>query len=96
MAAFLHIFLRPKTGVTPAEVEKKMNLSIDWYKYSEYCWVVKTTSGVSKWQTRLKPLVDPDGALLILTIDPTQRQGWIAKSFWTWLKKHTNKPAEDE
>lgn len=87
MATFLHIFIRPKAGITEEAVKAKMNLSIDWYKYSDYCWVVKTTSDVVKWQTRLKPLVEPDGTLLILTIDPKKRQGWIAKGFWTWLKK---------
>lgn len=86
MADLYHIFIRPKTGVTEEEVKKKMNLAVDWYKYSEYCWVVKTTSNATKWQTRLKPLVEPKGTLLILKIDPSERQGWIAKGFWEWLK----------
>ena len=88
MATFLHIFIKPKAGVSEEDVKKKMNLSIDCYKYSEFCWVVKTTSDVGKWQTRLKPLVAPGGNLLILTIDPSKRQGWIAKGFWEWLKKN--------
>lgn len=86
-AALYHIFLRPKFGVTPEQVMEKMNLAVDWYKYSDYCWVVNTTSNAAKWQTRLKPLVEPDGTLLILKLDPSQRQGWIAKGFWEWLKK---------
>jgi hypothetical protein len=87
MSTFLHVFIKPKRGVTDEMVTEKLNLAIDWYKYAENCFVVKTTSDVSKWQTRLKPLVEPDGSLLILTVDPTKRQGWIAKSFWEWLKK---------
>lgn len=88
MASFLHIFIKPKSGITNDMVKEKMNLAVDWYKYADYCWVVKTTSDVAKWQTRLKPLVDPDGSLLILTINPSERQGWISKSFWNWLKKN--------
>jgi len=88
MTSFVHIFIKPKSGVTEEMVKKKMDLSIDWYKYSEYCWIVKTTSTVEKWQTRLKPLVEPDGTLLIMTVDPSKRQGWIAKGFWEWLKKN--------
>ena len=88
MASFLHVFIKPKSGVTVDMVKAKMNLAVDWYKYSDYCWVVKTTSDAAKWQTRLKPLVEPDGTLLILTIDPTKRQGWIAKGFWDWIKKN--------
>lgn len=88
MASFVHIFIKPKSGVTEEMVKKKMDLSIDWYKYSEYCWIVKTTSSVEKWQTRLKPLVEPGGTLLIMEVDPSKRQGWIAKGFWEWLKKN--------
>jgi len=87
-ANFLHIFIKPKSGVTSEQVREQLNLALNWYKYSEYCWVVKTTSGVDKWQTRLRPLVEPDGTLLILTIDPQNRQGWIAKGFWDWLDKN--------
>ena len=93
MATFLHVFIKPKVGVSEDQIKQKMNLSIDWYKYSEYCWVVKTTSDVAKWQTRLKPLVEPDGTLLILAVDPTKRQGWIAKGFWEWLTKNGAKKA---
>ena len=94
MATFLHVFIKPKVGVTGAQVEETMNKAVDWYRYSDYCWVVKTTSSLSVWQTRLKPLVESDGTLLILKIDPAQRQGWIAKSFWTWLRESQAKPKE--
>lgn len=87
MATFLHIFLKPKPGITDEAIKAKMNLAVDWYKYADNCWVVKTTSDVAKWQTRLKPLVEPSGTLLILTVDPEKRQGWLAKGFWEWLKK---------
>jgi hypothetical protein len=88
MATFVHIFIKPKSGVTSEMVERTINLGVDWYRYSDYCWIVKTTSTVEKWQTRLKPLVEPGGTLLIMAVDPTKRQGWIAKSFWEWLKKN--------
>ncbi|MGB5957674.1 hypothetical protein [Pseudomonas sp.] len=90
MASFYHIYLQPKKGVTEKQIEEKINLSLDWYKYAPSCWVVKSTSDVGKWQTRLKPLVEPEGALLILKIDTSERQGWIAKSFWEWYKKARN------
>ncbi|AOI64537.1 hypothetical protein WS51_12670 [Burkholderia territorii] len=90
-AKLYHIYIQPKSGVSEETVKAKMNLSIDWYKYSDTCWVVKTTSDAAKWQARLKPLVEPDGSLLILRVDPTDRQGWIAKSFWAWLRGEKKK-----
>lgn len=88
MTTFLHIFIKPKPGVSKEQITAKMNLAIDWYRYADHCWVVKTSSDVKKWQTRLKPLVEPSGSLLILTIDPAERHGWIAKGFWDWLEKN--------
>ena len=79
MASFYHIFIQPRAGVTDDSVKEIMNLAIDWYQYSEYCWVVKTTSNAKKWQSRLKPFVDPEGNLLIIKIDPSDRQGWTIK-----------------
>jgi len=87
MVKFLHIFIKPKAEVTEDSVRDQMNLAVDWYKYAENCWIVKTTSEIDTWQIRLKPLVESTGVLLILTLDPTKRQGWIAKGFWEWLQK---------
>ncbi|WP_329847420.1 hypothetical protein [Stenotrophomonas sepilia] len=84
--SFLHVFLKPKEGVTSDQVKEKMDLALDWYKYADDCWVVKTTSEIEKWQARLKPLAEPDGSLLIFKLDASKRQGWLAKSFWKWLR----------
>ena len=89
--SFFHIFIKPRSAVTDEQVKKQMNLALDWYKYSDYCWVVKTTSDSTKWQTRLKPLVEPSGALLIFKLDLSERHGWMAKGFWSWLRG--DKPA---
>jgi len=89
MPSFLHIFLKPASNVTHDMIKEKMDLAISWYRYADYCWVIKTSSDVAKWQTRLLPLAKDDGTLLILTIDPKKRQGWVAKGFWDWLKSHS-------
>jgi hypothetical protein len=86
MTSFFHIFLKPGDDVSNTQVKEKMNLAIDWYKYSDYCWVLKSTSTAQKWQTRLKPLVQNGGSLLILKLDLSDRQGWLSKDFWKWLK----------
>jgi hypothetical protein len=86
MATLYHIYVSPKAGVTNEQIEKKMDLALDWYKYGNNCWIVKSTSEPSKWQTRLKPLVEPSGTLFICKLDVTQRQGWMPKKFWEWLK----------
>lgn len=84
MIFFYNIFIQPKNGISEEQVEKVMNLALDWYRYSSMNWLVKSSSNINKWQTRLKPLVEPSGKLVILKLDPSGRQGWMAKDFWDW------------
>ena len=92
-AIMYHIYLKPKADVTTDQVQAKINLALDWFKYGDNCWIVESTSDVAKWQTRLKPLVDPAGYFFICKIDISVRQGWMSKSFWEWLKGK-KKPAQ--
>jgi len=96
MADFLHIFIKPRKGISEEHVKEKMDLAVDWYKYSDNNWVVKTSSDIQTWFSRLKNFVEVveddkgnlmDGTLVILKIDPQVRHGWVSKGFWTWLDK---------
>lgn len=91
MASLYHIFLKPKDGVTEDAIKAKMDLALEWYKYADFNWVVCTTSDAEKWFTRLRPFADSGGSLLIMRLDSSDRKGWIAKSFWTWLQENEKK-----
>jgi hypothetical protein len=84
-AIYYQIYLVPKEGVDNEMVKKKIDLSLDWFKYDNSMWVVYSTSDVIKWQTRLKPLVEPTGSLFICEINLENRNGWMDKKFWEWL-----------
>jgi len=90
-AELYNIYLKHKPSVTAEEIKKQMDLSLDWYKYADQCWIVETTSTPEKWLTRLKPLAEPGGFLFICKIDASVRQGWMATSFWEWLKPKAEK-----
>lgn len=87
MISFLHVYLRPKTGTPESSVLEKMNIALDWYRYSDTNWVIKTNSDITKWQARLKPLVDDkSGFLFIVEINLKKRQGWMPSTFWAWCR----------
>jgi hypothetical protein len=69
-------------------VEQKLNLSLDWYRYSNNMYVVYSTSSVTKWKERLRSFVDPGGYFFICELDITQRAGFMAPDFWAWIRKH--------
>ena len=92
MGKFLHIYIDRMPNVTRDQVEEKMNLAKDWFRYHDKVYIIYTTSDVDKWHARLGDLVKPDGSLFICRLDITDRNGWMKKNFWEWLKK----PREDD
>ena len=87
MVEHLHIYISPRKNITQEDVEKKLNLAIDWYRYAEGVYVVYTTSSPDKWKARLIDLVKPGGRIFICKLDVNRRQGWMNKDFWQWLAK---------
>jgi len=85
-ANFYHIYIVPKNGILRDQVEKKMNLAIDWYRYNDTNWVVYTTSNAEQWYSRLKDFVVPDGNLFIVKLEISERFGFMNKGLWTWIK----------
>lgn len=87
MADLYHISIVPKPGVTQEQVEEKLNLAVDWYRYRDGCYVLETTGDENKWQTRLQPLVDPSGYLFICKFDISHYHGFMGEDFWEWMQK---------
>ena len=87
MADFYVIFIETKKGTEAAEVRAKMDLALDWFRITPNLWIVHTSSDVDKWQIRLKPLVQPDGALFISRLNIEESNGWMIDDFWVWINK---------
>ncbi len=90
MANFLHIYIRVRPYITSEQIEEKMNLALDWFRYDKKCYIVYTTSSIDKWIKRLEPFVKPNGLMFICKFDTSQRNGWMSPKFWEWLHKHND------
>jgi hypothetical protein len=84
---FMHVYISPKEGITREQVEQKMNLGIDWYRYTNNLYIVYTTADIGKWQSRLQELVEPNGFMFICGFDMGSYNGWMQEDFWNWIKK---------
>jgi hypothetical protein len=84
---FLHIYVKPNDGVTSAQVEEKLNKALDWYRYDANLFIVYSSSDLSMWKTRLKPVAGGSGYYFVCEIDVSKRVGWMPKSLWEWLRK---------
>jgi hypothetical protein len=84
---FYVVYIERLPSVTFDELKQKMNLSRSWYRLDQKTWILYTTSDKDKWYSRLSPLVKDEGNLFICRLDNTERQGWMNKKFWEWMKK---------
>lgn len=91
MADLYNIFIRSNRDVTRNQVEEKLNLAIDWFRYADYCYLVYTSKDISTWKARLKPFVEPNGHLFIINVDPNEYNGWMPKNLWPWIEDKKKK-----
>jgi hypothetical protein len=89
MASYYHLMLIVP-GVTPTDpqIEDILNKAADWYRYADNCWLLYTSQNAATWYARLKPLVTQNrGNVFLVRVDPVERQGWMPKQLWEWLRK---------
>lgn len=87
---YLNVYIKPNEDVTTSQIEKKIDLAIDWFRYDKSCYVLYTSSLPDKWFKRLEEFVKPDGKLFICELEINNRQGWMTKEFWNWLNKRSD------
>jgi hypothetical protein len=87
VANFYVVLLAPHLGADRNAIQTKMNLALDWFRCNRNMWVVYTTRNAQAWYERLGAFAKPDGQLFVSRLDLSDRQGWMSKKFWEWLKK---------
>jgi hypothetical protein len=92
MASFYQVTLVTKPGIAADELQKVMDLALDWTRIHANSWIIYSSSNADKWYERLEPLIKPNGVLFICKLDISERQGWMSKKFWAWLRKNRQYP----
>lgn len=60
----------------------------DWQHPMESVWAVKTSFFTENdIYSQLRKMIDDNDYLFIVEITRQKYQGWLAKSFWTWLNE---------
>lgn len=60
----------------------------EWQHPLESTWVVKVSSQTysNDIYNYLRPKIDDGDFMLVVDITDRDRQGWLVKSFWEWIK----------
>lgn len=84
---FLITYDLKKPGQSYSELYEAIKEIGDWQHPLESTWLVKVdyTSAENIYE-RLRPQIDDNDLLFIVDITEKDRQGWLSKTVWTWLK----------
>ena len=63
---------------------KKMG---DYFHPLESNWFVRTNWDAQDIYDKLRPYIDDNDLILIIRVDHSDKQGWMVKNFWEWLRK---------
>lgn len=84
---YYQVYVAPDDDVSTDKVERKLDLALDWIQISKRNFIVYSSKDADAWYERLAPLCRRDGNLFVCRLDVTDRQGWMPKAFWDWLRK---------
>lgn len=72
---------------TYEKVKETMDKSLDWYRIERKVWIAYTSSDAEKWYERLDFFKNIGGNIFICKLDISDRQGWMNKKFWSWIRE---------
>ena len=91
MAGFYIIHLDRDPNVSIDDVKKTFDLALEWYRVNSRLWLIYTSSDAEKWYRRLKKYIEESGHVFVCKLDVSERQGWMSKDFWKWLRETQSK-----
>jgi hypothetical protein len=65
-----------------------LDKAIDWIQYMPNCFIARTTSTPAQWKDRLRPLLGKTGHVFVCRLQIGDRNGWLPKSVWEWIRKY--------
>jgi hypothetical protein len=59
-----------------------------WWHYLESAWLVDTNQTAAGVSASLRPHIDQNDGLLIIGVNPNNRDGWLVQEAWDWINSH--------
>lgn len=93
MAKFYHISFNFEGRSPPTDAIKEvLNDATDWATYAPNCWLIYSTAAeAGTWYARLKKIVHEDDSIFVCELAIENRQGFLPKTIWEWIKKDRTK-----
>lgn len=59
-----------------------------WWHYLESTWIVQSYNNVNHVVDTIHNVMRQGDRLLVVQIDNQQRNGWLPKDAWDWIRTH--------
>jgi hypothetical protein len=69
-----------------SDIRKKLNLAVDWVKIFSNVFIIKSTSELGKWKTRINEIFTEE-KYFVVEIEENEKVGKLNKYVWEWFKK---------
>lgn len=56
-----------------------------WFRYNGTTWLVSTSASAREISQRVRSAISIGDGVLVLRIDPLERDGFAPQEVWTWL-----------
>lgn len=65
-----------------------MEQSLNYIKYMPNCYIMYTDLNIDEIYRNIKSVLEEDEHVFICEINLANRQGWLPKSVWKWIKEN--------
>lgn len=84
---FFILNVNNKTDDYLLSVEDSLNLAYDWYRIDDGLYILYTAKDQNDWYNIISNLSDKKMRIFICSLKIEERQGWMSKKFWKWIKE---------
>ena len=85
---YFHVGFNFEGRDPPAKkIQEAFDKALDWVKYAPNCYILYTMKDEDIWYRRLREIVHEDDTIFVVELKIENRNGWLPKSVWAWLKK---------
>lgn len=62
--------------------------STKWWHYLDSTWLIVTNMEIPECVERIHPVMDTDDKLLVIDVTNANRNGWLPKKAWDWIREN--------
>ena len=65
-----------------------LKTAVSWWHYLDSTWIIKSEQPVNYWSEKIRGVIDKNDNFLIVDITKQNRQGWLPKKAWDWIRRN--------